>query len=398
VQVETGKISAPALARDARSGRLYASWVRASRVPGPFGGNLGDPFLASSADGGRTWSPARQLDTHGDVQSPQVLAVDKQGDVFDAWAAYRANKATPFGEFNYRLARSQDGSTFAVDNVTDGGIQQVSRPNLYAAPSGRVWAAWLDGRPIDRKSTDPLYTVNIAVSRDRGQRFTPGWPIKGNACNCCRPALAERPGHPNTVAAIWRDVVQQPGTEDHNMQMDHMNPNGSANPHLVYPKTDVRNIKIAISTDGGHDFGSTVAVGDFGWRIQACPTIGPAVWWNHDGRKLRVAFFTGATGHQGVYFAESADAGKHFSAPFKLTGDIVGEGYDLAVASGPGDSSYVGWATPDKHVQAARVDSDGTVHTTPKLEGDRVALTTAGRGALLSYATPKAIVVRSLDG
>jgi hypothetical protein len=393
--VETGDLSTPAMTTDPRSGRVYLAWTRQSPTAGPFGGHLGTAVLASSTDAGHRFSPAVVVQPVGDVQSPQVLAVTPQGTLLDAWASFKPNPSTPFGEFSYRLGRSTDGgATFAVAGVTDGGIQSVSRPNLMVDEQGQAWASWLDGRPVDRTSTDPLYNVALAMSRDDGASFTPSWVVKGNACNCCRPSISNMPGHKDTFAMIWRDVVQQPGTENHGMQMDGMNPDGSSAPGRAYPKTDVRNIKVAVSNDGGHDFGASAAVGDFGWRIQACPTIGPSVWYSHDGSKLRVAFFTGATDHVGVYFVESPDGGQHFSRPVRLTGDIVGEGYDLATAAGPHDSSYIAWGTPDKHVQVARIDADGTVHRSDLLKGDRAAITSVADGALLSYVDSPRLVVQ----
>jgi hypothetical protein len=395
VIVEAGDVSTPAMTTDPHSGRVYLAWARQSAAAGPFGGHLGTPVLASSTDGGRSFGPATVVQAAGDVQAPQVLAVTPRGTLLDAWASFRPNPSTPFGEFLYRLGRSTDlGATFTVAGISDGGIQSVSRPNLMVDAQGQAWASWLDGRPVDRTSTDPLYNVALAESRDDGASFTPSWVVKGNACNCCRPALAQRPGHPDTIALIWRDVFQQPGTENHGMEMDGMNPDGSSAPGRVYPRTDVRNVKVAVSNDGGHDFGTSMAVGDFGWRIQACPTIGPSVWYSHDGSRLRAAWFTGATDHVGVYFVESPDGGLHFSRPLRLTADIVGEGYDLATAAGPHDSSYIAWGTPDRHVQVARIDADGTVHRSELLQGDRVAITGVADGALVSYVDGTRLVVR----
>jgi hypothetical protein len=395
VTVETGDPSAPALATDPRSGRVYLAWARQSATAGPFGGHLGRPVLATSSDGGVTFTPAVVVQATADVQAPQVLAISPHGTVLDAWASFKPNPATPFGEFTYRLGRSTDhGASFAVATVTDGGIQSVSRPNLMVDEQGQAWAAWLDGRPVDRTSSDPLYNVAVAVSRDDGANFTPSWTVKGNACNCCRPSIVNRPGHKDTFALVWRDVVQQPGTENHGMEMDGMNPDGSSAPGRMYPRTDVRNVKVAFSDDGGHDFGAATPVSDFGWRIQACPTIGPSVWYSHDGSKLRLAWFTGATDHVGVYFVESPDGGRHFAKPVRLSGDIVGEGYDIATAQGPHDSSYIAWGTPDKHVQVARIDADGTVHRSQVLNGDRAALAGVGEGALLSYVQEDRLVVQ----
>jgi hypothetical protein len=400
VTVDIGKVSTPALASDPRSGRVYVAWVRNSKQPGPYGGFLGAGYLARSDNGGKSFSSPLAIGGRGDIQAPQVLAVTPRGTLLDGWASFKKVKQTEFGEYTYWVARSGNGGkSFLVRPLSDGGIQEVSRPNLTVAPDGKVWATWLDGRPYDRTSSDPLYTVNVSWSRSDGLAFVASSVVKGDACQCCRPALAQRPGHPNEVALIWRDVLQKPGTEGHGMEMDGMDPNGKSDPGRVYPKTDIRNVKVAVSTDGGHDFGAGVSIGDFNWKIQACPTIGPAVWWNQSGSRLSAAWFTGALGHVGVYYVSSADGGAHFSKPVELTNDIVGEGYDLATATGRGDSSYVAWGTYDHHVQLARIDGNGSVHLFPKLNGDRVALTSTKTGKVLfAYGHRNKIVVRSVNG
>jgi hypothetical protein len=65
--------------------------VRDSATPGPYGGQLGIPYVASSADGGRTWStPVLVADKKTtNAQSPQVLTGTKSGALVDVWANYR---------------------------------------------------------------------------------------------------------------------------------------------------------------------------------------------------------------------------------------------------------------------------------------------------------------------
>jgi hypothetical protein len=181
------------------------------------------------------------------------------------------------------------------------------------------------------------------------------------------------------------------------MEMNGMDPNGKSDPGKTYKQTDVRNVKVAMSYDSAHDFGVARRIGDFNWHLQACPTIGPAVWWNRSGSRLNVAWFTGATHHVGVWYAESSNGGVTFSPPVRLTSDIVGEGYDLAAVNGADDSVYVGWGTADEHVQVARIDRDGSITRSSRMAGDRVALTALPNGtALVAYAAHNRLVVRSV--
>jgi hypothetical protein len=143
VTVEAGDVSTPAMTTDPRSGRVYLAWTRQSATAGPFGGHLGTSALAGTTDTGHTFSPAVMVQPVADVQAPQVLAVTPRGTLLDAWASFKPNPSTPFGEFSYRLGRSTDqGATFAVSGVTDGGIQSVSRPNLMVDEQGQAWASW----------------------------------------------------------------------------------------------------------------------------------------------------------------------------------------------------------------------------------------------------------------
>lgn len=391
ITVDSGKVHAPTLAWDPVTKKLYAAWVRDSATPGPYGGQLGIPYVASSSDGGKTWSnPVRvTTDEAANAQSPQVLTVTKAGALIDVWANYRADPAiSTGGEYRMEVARSVDGGgSFTLSSPGDGGIQQVSRPNVTTTPDGRVWLAWLDGRPVDQTG-DYLFNVSLQESDDDAKSFTPSWVVKGNACQCCRPALAQRPGDPNTLALIWRDVAFAPGTQNHPMQMDGMDPNGKNDPGKVYAKTDDRRIKIAVSHDGGHDFGTATSVNDFDWYLQACPTIGPSIFYDSTGRRMGVAWFNGSPEHTGVYYAESTDGGTTFSAPAKLTDDIVAEGFDLVAGFDTGGNAWVGWGAAGEHLQLAEITQSGQLRKTEKIPGERIGMTVSDTGPVLSYADP----------
>jgi hypothetical protein len=399
VSVDTGKVHAPALAWDSTHKTLYAAWTRDSTVPGPWGSTLGTPYVASSTDGGKTFSRPVAVSSSPDVatQSPQALVVTKAGTLVDVWAHYAPNAKTPYGEFNMESARSTDGGkTFTVQSPHDGKIQQVSRPNVTATPDGRVWLTWLDGRPFDRDG-DFNYDVRLAYSQDDGSTFTPSWVVKGSACNCCRAQLVQSPTNPATMALSWRDDLQKPGTENHAMQMDGLDAAGKTVKNKVWPKTDTRTIKVAVSTDGGHDFGAATSVNDFPWHIQACPTIGPSVFYDKDGKTLGVTWFTGAQGHVGVYFARSEDGGKTYSQPVQLSTDLVGEGYDFPPAwFDSKGNAWVAWALADSHVQVARISPGGEVSKTPVINGERVGLSATDGDPVVSYANDGKLVVRSV--
>lgn len=399
VTVATGKMQGAVTATDPASGRLYVAFARDTGKTQPSGfGNWGDPYVTWSDDAGKTFAKPVRLGTNlAHVQSPLVIAVTKKGTVLVEWADNVAAKGTEFGAFNLWIARSTDhgASWTARSALPDGGIQEVSRPNMFLAADGKVWLTWLDGRPVDRKSTDPVYDVRLSVSRNDGRTFSVSYVAKGNACQCCRPALAQAAD--GTMAMVWRDVTQKPGTEGHGMEMDGMTPTGKDDPGRVYAKTDIRDIKVATSPDEGHDWSLGVEPHKDDWHIQACPTIGPTIGYGPGGpghQRLSVAWFTGAQLRTGVWVSSSADNGTRWSAPVRLTKDVVGESNDLAQLVAADGSQWVGWATP-KTVQIARV-SGGEASEAPAQPGTSPTLAIVKGHPLLTYVTNSGVVVRDV--
>lgn len=104
---------------------------------------------------------------------------------------------------------------------------------------------------------------------------------------------------------------------------------------------------------------------------------------------MGVTWFNGSPQHTGVYCAQSADGGSTFTAPVKLTDDIVGEGYDLVANFDHGGNAWVGWAAAGAHVQLARITPSREVRTTGKIPGERIGMIITDTGPVLSYADPE---------
>ena len=82
----------------------------------------------------------------------------------------------------------------------------------------------------------------------------------------------------------------------------------------VYP-TNLRDIAVARSGDGGRTFSTPVRVSEDHWEIDACPEDGPSIAVTDDG-VLHVAWPTmlqEGVQKKAVFYASSTDGGRTFS-------------------------------------------------------------------------------------
>jgi len=87
--------------------------------------------------------------------------------------------------------------------------------------------------------------------------------------------------------------------------------------------TQVRDMVVASSTDGGKTFSGPVKIHDDGFQFKGCVHVGAPMAIDSEGT-LHVAWYTGATERQGMYYATSTDNGQSFSEPIPiLTADWV---------------------------------------------------------------------------
>jgi hypothetical protein len=117
-------------------GGLYASWIT----------EAGALCLARSTDGGKSWSPAREVD--GQVLAgPTSLTFEAAGRLYLAWW-----EKAPDGTAALALSQSIDrGRTFSPPvqvpaAVPLPGLAAPTGPSLLADELGRVFLAWSRGR------------------------------------------------------------------------------------------------------------------------------------------------------------------------------------------------------------------------------------------------------------
>ena len=170
----------------------------------------------------------------------------------------------------------------------------------------------------------------------------------GEACPCCRTAIATSPDG-KTAYLAWRGVL--PG--------------------------NIRDVVVARSEDGGRTWGAPVRVHADGWVFDGCPHAGPALQVDSAGR-VHVAWWTGKEGAAGVFYARSDDGARTFGAPVPLGVAPFSRPAHAQLALGPGGAVVAAWDDGTVKVPRVvmRVSRDGGASFAPA-----VALSAAGRAA-----------------
>jgi len=187
----------PAFAPD---GALWLAWSSASRV-----------HVARSPDRGRTFgapvevtgAPLR-LDHSADSR-PQ-LVVDRAGRVTVGFAVMTD---VPFKGEVFHAHSADGGRTFTPARPLDASSTAGKRfLSLSLDPGGAVFAAWIDKRDLEAaQAADRPYAgaaVYAAWSADGGASFGPPVAVQSHTCECCRIAVAH--AGPAQPALLWRNL------------------------------------------------------------------------------------------------------------------------------------------------------------------------------------------------
>jgi len=301
VQVSApGVDAAEPVTASAPDGSFYLAWVnhdakQADVMIANFGSNgemRGAPVRVNRTAGVATaW--------RGDQPS---LAVAEDGSVYVVWTA-RVDAGGKHGTDVYMSVSSDRAQSFTTEvKINDDRIPGAhGMHSLAIAKDGRVYVGWLDERNIQKpkpsaneghhmESNRDLF---IAHSTDGGRTFSTNRKIASEACPCCKTALAV--ANDGTLYAGWRQVL--PGS--------------------------YRHIAIMSSTDGGANFSSPVIVSDDRWMLQGCPVSGPSLSVDASGRLKVLWYAAGEANAPGLYFTESTDKGRSFSARQLLAQESV---------------------------------------------------------------------------
>lgn len=308
VSAATGVGAAPMFAV-AADGREAIAWVSA-----PDGGSDGRLHVKVGETVADIRDELGPIEPHG--EAPPKLAWGADGSLHALWVVGKVVPGRRFPVSALRHARSDDGgSTWTAPvTVTDDTLVFGSHNfhALHAAADGGVIAAWLDGR-------EGQSAAFLARSDDGGATWGRNVRISmGEACPCCRTAIASAPD--GSVWVAWRSVLDG----------------------------DVRDIVVARSRDGGRSFGEARRVHADNWVFPGCPHAGPSILADARGR-LHIAWWTGVEGRAAAWYAR-ADDGEQFGAPLALSqvgtprpvhvqlavrGDTVLAAWDDDVGAGP---------------------------------------------------------------
>lgn len=256
-------------------------------------------YLASSTDGGRSFSTPRQLNaTSGDVWgfaiSKPRIAVGGDGGVHVLYPGNTTNAKTGASETVALYVRSQDNAgerTFSsprrlnVDALTDdlskddGG----SFATLAIDDRNTVYAAWVDTRMI---TDSEMGRAALAVSSDGGRTFSADVEILPSiVCPCCQLSSAIDTQRHLVLGARLVDGAY-------------------------------RDNEIVVLSDQGRRIERRQRISGARWALEGCPRK-PTALALRDQHWV-AAYYSGAETPDGVYVVNSTDGGITWSTPKAL--------------------------------------------------------------------------------
>lgn len=292
------------------------AFAQAPVLPTPAGPGSGQPNLAISPDGRIYLSWVERL---GEGRfSLRFAALEKEGwspprviaegsNWFVNWADFPSMVALPDGslaahwlvksgpgtfEYDVTISRSFDGGkTWDKPFVPhrDGAKAEHGFVSLFAAKDGSLAAVWLDGREMKPGGSGHdhghgnMTLRYVRVKRDGALRDDAA--LDARVCECCQTSAAMTADGP---VVVYRDRSEG--------------------------ETEIRDISIVRLK--GEKWSAPRPVFQDNWRLNGCPVNGPAV--AAAGRRVAVAWFTGADNASRVKLAFSNDAGESFGQPIMV--------------------------------------------------------------------------------
>lgn len=312
-----------------QDGRIVMSWVE----------KIGDKryALRTSTRDEKEWSEVRTV-AEGEnwfvnwADFPSVIAL-QDGSLAAHWLV-KSGKGTY--AYNVNLARSNDGGkTWSKPIVPhrDNTETEHGFVSLMPLPDGRLGAVWLDGRNMegmkheeeDAPAPESMTLRYAAIDRDG--RLADEVQLDERVCECCQTSAALTS---EGAIAVYRDRSE----------------------------SEVRDIYFVKQTNGS--WGAPQPVHADKWEINGCPVNGPAV--AADGRRVAVAWFTGANNTSHVNLAFSNNAASSFGGPIQIDDGEASGRVDVLLL--PDGSALVCWLSGNADGGAIKVRharSDGTL-------------------------------------
>ena len=305
----------------APDGRVYLSWIEPA--------DSGHALRFAVLEGNR-WSAPQTIRRGRDffvnwADFPSMEVLDG-GRLAAHWLQRNGTGTYAYG---VRIAQSSDGGrTWSAPVVphrdssqTEHGFVAMWREN------GQLGAVWLDGRKFVKDGHDAgnemmLVSTTIAANG----RLGPEVRLDERTCDCCQNAAA-------------------------------MTTDGPIIAYRNRSRDEIRDIYVTRRVAGKWTPGAAVHAD--GWKIAACPVNGPAL--AAAGRRVALAWFTGARDTARVNLAFSNDAGASFGAPVRIDGGNPAGRVDVALLQDGG--ALVTWVEriggDTAAVRVRRVGRDG---------------------------------------
>jgi hypothetical protein len=196
-------------------------------------------------------------------------------------------------DYDVNISRSFDGGkTWGKPFVPhrDGVKTEHGFVSMFAAKDGSLAAVWLDGREMKADPNDAhghghgnMTLRYVKIKRDGS--LSDEAALDTRVCECCQTSAAMTADGP---VVVYRDRSEA--------------------------EKEIRDISIVRLK--GNKWTAPRPVFQDGWELQGCPVNGPAV--AAAGRRVAVAWFTGAGKTSRVKLAFSDDAGETFSRPIAI--------------------------------------------------------------------------------
>jgi hypothetical protein len=338
-------------------GLLWITWVNNDHV-----------YVQSSTDKGLSFSSpvmvnavAEKIEAKGEYR-PKIK-LDTKGTVYLTWTQKLEAKHSG----HIRFSRTTDGGQNFSEPVTVNDNRDVIShrfDSLAIGKNGEIFIAWLDARDGEaaKKAGQKFEgsSVYYSWSDDGGSHFYPNKRIAAHVCQCCRLDTAIAPD--NAPVITWRHIFEG-GIRDHGL------------------------VKFA----DWNTPGDTHRVAQDNWKIDACPHHGPGLSISSTGIYHEV-WFSGSPTNQGLFYAYSTDAGRHFSAPFNFGKAGTGHPHVLAI----GSKVNVVWQEFDgthNLIKLMKSADDGKNWSQPEViaktaqAGDQPFLLSDGENIYLSWKT-----------
>ncbi|ESS72108.1 hypothetical protein MGMO_70c00030 [Methyloglobulus morosus KoM1] len=290
-----------------------------------------------SLDYGKTFSKPMRINPKPQPmnfwdENPPSISVDKQGRVY---VLYFADDKQDFTSY---FSQSDDGIHFSepvkVSSKADTHVHYQTE--MLTDPKGKVHFLWHDDRDAAEYAKQGGGDLSIYhVAADPSKAMPQDQRTAKNICSCCRSAVAlDVDGRPVVLARF----VYPGNIRDHGM--------------------------FKLLEDGSASAPWRVTYDD--WKIEGCPTHGPALSISNDGR-YHITWFSQGKAQSGLFYAWSVNQGKSFSRPLsigdsnKLPGraDVMALGKKVAIVWKEFDGKKT-------QVLAVRSDDSGLKWSPPK--------------------------------